>query len=124
MTDEIKVGAVSVFVGVLIVGVILSAVLFLYQTFAPAYEEARHDTYQRSTAFVEGKVQALYRYQLDYERHVGEIRQQQAMRRMILHEASTLHPDDMPHDLAVFIKELKETVPHSNAPPLLRNPNK
>lgn len=81
---------------------------FAYYTWAgPAYEEVRHKTFEHSTAYIQGKVQALNRYRMDYERASKEHRP--ALARIARHEASTIDRTRLPIDLREWLASLEQT---------------
>lgn len=87
------------------IGIFIVSLLFVvgvgswaYYTWAgPAYEDVRHETFEHSTAYIQGKVQALNRYRMDYETADDEHRP--AILRMARHESSTLDDKHLPGDL-------------------------
>lgn len=77
-----------------------------YKWAGPAYEDVRHETFEHSTAYIQGKVQALNRYRLDYE--TSSEAHRVAIARMARHEASTIDAKHLSADLQAWLLSLSQ----------------
>lgn len=106
----------QMFSGVMIVVLFFAGILALVfaveavqvkreQTFDPAHEEARHQTFKRSTAFRDGFTKELQNMQLEYLRGTPE--QKEAIASVILQRTAGEHVDWMPSELRQFVVRLR-----------------
>lgn len=77
-----------------------------YRTWAPLFRDAQRQVFERSQSFVQGKVTHLNRLRMTYESAEDGLRRD-AVRRLILSEAATVHPEDLPADLRSFLAGLR-----------------
>jgi hypothetical protein len=89
----------------LAVNLLFGANLLSYRFWAPQVRDAQREVFERSQSHVQGKVSHLGRLRLAHESADGARRE--ALRRQILTEASTLHPDDLPADLRAYLEQLR-----------------
>ena len=80
---------------------------FLYQVFAPKYEQIRRDTFEQSKAYNQGMIQELQNMQFEYVKATPD--QQAALRSIILHRAADfdVSQPEVPPDLRRFIEGLR-----------------
>ena len=80
---------------------------FLYQVFAPKYEQVRRDTFEQSKAYNQGMIQELQNMQFEYVKATPD--QQAALASIILHRAADFDIDqpEVPPDLRRFIQQLR-----------------
>lgn len=97
-------------VGLLAIGwVVQGNSFFMYQMFAPKYEQVRRNTFEQSKAYNQGMVQELQNMQFEYLRANDD--QKAALASIILHRAADYPPDElMMHDpnLYAFIQSLRQ----------------
>ena len=98
-------------IGAVVLGLGLSWVVqgnrwFMYDFFAPKYEDTRRKTFEESKAYNEGMVQELQNMQFEYIKANDE--QKKALASIILHRAADYDPDKLPPDLKEFIDKLKK----------------
>ena len=79
---------------------------FLTKTFAPKYEQVRHDTFKESTAYIDGTIKNLRDMQFQYIK--ADDVHKTALKGVILHTASTFPEDKLPSDLRTFLNDLKK----------------
>jgi len=84
---------------------IQGADFFLYKTFAPKYEQVRHDTFKQSQSYNDGMVQELQSMRYDYTKANAE--QKKALASIILHRTANYPCEKMPYDLCQFVEQLK-----------------
>jgi hypothetical protein len=78
---------------------------FLYKVFAPQYEQARRETFEKSKAYNQGMIQELQNMQFEYIKATPE--HKDALASIILHRAADYDLDKLPKDLREFIQKLK-----------------
>lgn len=97
----------GVLVAILLLGwVIQGNDFFMYKVFAPKYEEARRETYEQSTSYIQGTIQELERLQVEYVNAPNESAKE-TVAAVILKRASGFPEDRLPSDLRIFINDLK-----------------
>ena len=110
----------SAIVGLVILGLVVLLGLtwiaqgndfFLYQMFAPKYEQVRRETFEQSKAFNQGMIQELQNMQFEYIQASPE--HKQALASIILHRVADYDVSKLPSDLYAFIQELKRGVENS-----------
>lgn len=84
---------------------LFGANLLSYRFWAPQVRDAQREVFERSQSYVQGKVSHLGRLRLAHESADGA--QREALRRQILTEASTVHPEDLPADLRAYLEQLR-----------------
>lgn len=72
--------------------------------FLPKFEKVRRETFEQSKAYRQGMVQELQNMQFEYVK--ADPAHQAALAYIIKHRAADFPKDDMPSDLAYFIKTL------------------
>lgn len=80
---------------------------FLYQTFAPKYEQVRRNTFEQSKAYNQGMIQELQSMQFQYEQ--ADESHKAALASIILHRTADYDQDRMPADLYAFVQQLKRS---------------
>lgn len=78
---------------------------FMYQIFAPKYEQVRRETFEQSKAYRQGNVQELQNMQLEWVKATAE--QRDALGSVILQRTADFDPDAMPPDLRRFVAEVR-----------------
>ncbi|EKD58361.1 MAG: hypothetical protein ACD_56C00146G0020 [uncultured bacterium] len=78
---------------------------FMYKFFAPKQEQVRHDTFKNSQAYVDGKVEELQQYMLEYKKAAPE--HKAALKTVIIRESVKVDEKYLPSDLNSFISRLK-----------------
>ncbi len=78
---------------------------FMFNFFAPKYEQARRETFEQSKAYNEGMAQELRRMQLEFVRANPE--QKQAIASLILHQFAGYEDGNLPSDLKSFMDQIK-----------------
>ncbi len=105
------------FIGIAIVAAVLISGLgwffqgndfFLFQYFAPKYEQVRRTTFEQSKAYNQGMVHELQNMQFDYVKADDD--HKAALADIILHRAADYNMDDsrVPSDLRQFVADLKK----------------
>jgi len=79
---------------------------FMYKVFAPAYEQARRETFEQSKAYNEGMKQELQNMMFEYVKATPE--HKDALASIILHRTADYDVDKLPEDLRDFIKGLRK----------------
>jgi hypothetical protein len=79
---------------------------FMYKVFGPKYEQARHEIFKTSQSYVDGKVQELQQYMLEYNK--AEAAHKSALKTVIIRESVNVDEKFLPSDLRDFIKGLKK----------------
>lgn len=102
--------AVAAVLGVLVVILGLTWIaqgndFFLYQFFAPKYEQVRRETFEQSKAYRQGMVQELQNMQFEYAK--ANDKQKDALASVILHRAADVDERIMPPDLRSFVAALR-----------------
>lgn len=96
---------IAALIGLIALGWALTAnQLALQSVFAPKFEEVRRDTFETSKAYRDGMAQELRALQIEYIKADEKIKP--ALASAIKHKAAGVPADALPHDLALFIKEL------------------
>jgi hypothetical protein len=80
---------------------------FMFKVFAPKYEEVRRETYEQSTAYIQGTIQELERLQVEYET-APNTSNKETIANMIIKRASGFPEDRMPERLKIFINKLRD----------------
>jgi hypothetical protein len=78
---------------------------FLYQFFAPKYEQVRRETFEQSKAYRQGSVQELQNMQLEWAKATPE--QRVALGSVIVQRTADFDPEAMPPDLRRFVAEVR-----------------
>jgi hypothetical protein len=104
-------GIVGALIGALILGIGASWAIqgnnwFVYDVFAPKYEETRRKTFEESKAYNEGMVQELQNMQFEYVKADDD--HKKALADIILHRAADYDEDKLPKDLREFLQQLKK----------------
>ena len=79
---------------------------FLYKVFAPAYEDARRETFEQSQAFNDGVAQELAQMQLDYVR-AKTPEEKDAIGSLVLHRVAGYDENKLSSDQRAFIRQIK-----------------
>jgi len=79
--------------------------LAIYKFWAPKIEDARREVFEETQSFVHGKNTYIARLQLQYESAEGE--QKEAIRRLVLEEASTISDENLTPSNRAFIRRLR-----------------
>lgn len=79
---------------------------FMYQFWAPKYEQVRRTTYEQTHSYRQGMVQELQNMQFEYEQ--ADEDHKAALRSLILHRAADAPEGTLTPDLEKFIEKLKE----------------
>ena len=78
---------------------------FLFQVFAPKYEQVRRETFEQSKAFNQGMIQELQNMQFEYVKALPE--HKAALASIILHRVADYDEQKLPTDLRAFVQQLK-----------------
>lgn len=79
--------------------------LALFKFWAPKIENAKREVFENTQSYVHGKVDYLSRLKYQYQKTEGV--QKEALKDLILSEASNVDNEKLPYDLQVFINQLK-----------------
>lgn len=108
--------------GIKVLGAMLAFVLFvyilgflatggdlaIYRFWAPKQEAARREVFVQTQSYVQGKIGNIARMRVEYESAGADDQaHKQALRTMILTEASQISPDQLPPDQRAFVASLK-----------------
>ncbi len=94
------------FVVFLIFGI--SAIALLHtKIFAPAEESVRNETYQHSTAHVEGTIRTLRKYAIEY-RQTSDPAAKAAIKTMLISEFNNIDLAELPPDLKKLEDEVSQ----------------
>ena len=77
---------------------------FMFQFFAPKYEQVRRNTFEQSRAFNEGMIRDLENLKMQYE--ASDDTGKAALRDVIIHRFSVYPEDQMPPNLRSFYVQL------------------
>jgi len=83
--------------------------LAIYRFWAPKQENAKREVFENTQSYVQGKTEYLSRLRYEYQ-SLPAGPQKDAMRTMILSEASTVDNSKLPADLQGFIQQLKGAI--------------
>lgn len=83
---------------------------FLYEVFAPRYEQVRRDTFEESHAYRQGMVQNLHRLQADYIRATPTQRGGLASI-MEQRVGDVADPETLPSDVRAFVACVRQSAP-------------
>lgn len=78
---------------------------FLYQYFAPRFEQVRRDVFEQTKSYRQGMIQDLQRSQEEYI--LADDAHKDALASIILHRSADFPEEEMPPDLQAFIHQLK-----------------
>ena len=102
-------------IGLIIIGVFLAieglafaftgADLIFYRFYGPKYEAARRQVFEQTKSYRQGYIQELSNMQFEYVK--ADSAQKPMLADLILHRAADFPEEDLPADLAEFIRELK-----------------
>jgi lipopolysaccharide export LptBFGC system permease protein LptF len=107
LIKEFVLTILGVIVAILIISwVSMGNSFFLYKVFAPKTEEVRRETFEQTKSYRDGMVQELYAMQKDYI--MGDIKQKEALKSLIIHRSSGIKQENLPIDLQAFINDLKK----------------
>lgn len=79
--------------------------LFIYKFWAPKMENAKREVFENTQSYVQGKVEYIGRLRFQYQTAEGP--QKEALKTLILSEASTVDNTKLPLELQAFIGGLK-----------------
>jgi hypothetical protein len=101
---------VLICVGALAAAMILGFVMTGYdfasfKFWAPKYENAKRQVFENTQSYVQGKTEYLGRLRFQYQEAEGS--QKDALRTLILSEASTVDSSKLPYDLQAFIRGIQ-----------------
>lgn len=104
---------VGIVVGVLVVVLVLTWIgqgndFFMYKFFAPRQVEVQHEVFKNSQAYVDGMVQNLQQYMLEYQK--AEKEHKDALKTVIIRESGKIDEKYLPSDLRAFIHKLKSEI--------------
>lgn len=85
--------------------VVISGAFLIAKKFNPKWEELRRATYEESRAHVVGTIEHLQRLKLQFVK-ASDKNEQEAIARLYLTEASSIHPRHLPEDLRRFGENL------------------
>ena len=80
---------------------------FLYQFFAPKYEQVRHDTFKESQAYNDGMKNDLQDLWIQYSGDITPA-QKEAIASTILHRFASYDESKLPPDLKMFLVQLRQ----------------
>lgn len=106
--EGIRIGAWSVWIAILAFAALTFAIgfyLMAYRTVAPEFENVRREVFENTQSFVHGKNQHIARLALEYIR--AEPAHRDALRQMILSEASTIEKQKLTSENRAFIHRLQ-----------------
>lgn len=106
MIKGIALGVLVLMALVAVTWVVQGNDFFLYKTFAPKYEQVRHDTFKQSQAYNDGMANELYKMRSEYA-SAKDDQTRDAIADMILHRASQYDTTRLPRDLQAFIIKLR-----------------
>jgi len=98
------IGAVIVYVALLVGGSFLSFELYSY--FNPRYEAVRYSTFKESQAYNEAELRDLENLRMEYVKGTPE--QKAGLKAIILHRFSVYDTDRLPAELRLFYAGLKK----------------
>lgn len=80
---------------------------FMFQFFAPKYEQVRHNTFEQSQAYNEGMIRDLENIMMQYQ--TADATGKAALKATVMHRFEAYpNRDVMPGDLQAFYNQLKE----------------
>jgi hypothetical protein len=96
--------------GVILIALALTWIIqgndfFLYQKFAPKYEQVRRTTFEQSKAYNQGMIQELQNMQFQYQ--TADSSHKAILGDIILHRTADYDENKLPSDLRSFIQDLK-----------------
>jgi hypothetical protein len=106
--EGLKVGGWTLWIGVLAAVVLAGAIglyLTAYRTVAPEFENVRREVFENTQSFVHGKNQHISRLAFEYTR--SEPGHRDALRQMIIGEASTIDNEDLTAENRAFVYKLR-----------------
>ncbi len=78
---------------------------FMYQYFAPKYEDARREVFENTKSYKEGMAQELQNMQFEYVK--ADEKHKDALASVILHRTADLDLNKLPEDLQTFVEKLR-----------------
>jgi hypothetical protein len=97
---------IALLIGIMVLGALLTGYDFaMFKFWAPKYENAKREVFENTQGYVQGKVSYLTTLRFQYGSASGD--QKEALRNLILSEASTVDNDKLPGDLRGFVEGLK-----------------
>lgn len=78
---------------------------FMYQYFAPKFEQVRRETFEQSKSYNQGIIQEIQNMQFEYEQ--TDETHKTALRSIILHRVADYDLSKLPQDTRIFIEQLK-----------------
>ncbi len=95
------------FLGLVLIVFLLSWVgLIHYQFFAPKYENARRKTFEQTQSYVQGKIQDLSNYKLQYAQ-AKDTDSKEAIKATIRTQFANFDMTSCPDELKPFLQEMR-----------------
>lgn len=110
MNDKMKYllyGIGGLVILLIVIFVLEYAGLMNFKFFGVRQENARREVFKTSQAYNEGKAQDLAKYKLEYEL-AKDSTDKQIIKNMIIHSFADYDAKNLPSDLQVFLKEMKD----------------
>lgn len=82
--------------------------LAVHKTFDPKYADLHRNVFEHSQSYIQGKIDYISQLRLEFE--TADKGHKQALRNMILTQASTVDLNQLPADMHSFINSLKDNV--------------
>lgn len=105
MIKEIGMWVAGILAVLLVVWAVAGNNLAMMKVFAPATEQVRRETFEKSKAYRDGMVQELRSLQIEYIKAADDVKP--ALAAAIQHKAVGLPEDALPSDLQVFLKSMR-----------------
>lgn len=91
---------------VLLVFLLSYAGLIQYQFFAPKYENARRNVFENTQSYVQGKIEDLSNYKLQYDQ-AKDNDSKQAIESVIRSQFANFNIDQCPNELKAFLTSMR-----------------
>lgn len=103
---------VAVMIGVVALMLALTWVVqgnefFLYQYFAPKFEQVRRTTFEQTKSYNQGMIQELENMMFEYNKAGTTTEQQTTLAGIILHRAADYDENRLPANLREFVQKLR-----------------
>lgn len=105
MKDAFSLIGAIVLALVLLIGGVFGYIAF-YREAAPRMQEAERDVFVQTPSYVNGKIDELTKYRLDYESTKDETTRS-ALRREAIRAANTVDRSKLPRDLRAWVESLE-----------------
>ncbi len=95
----------QIVVGIVGIVIITYGVLFYYKHFAPKFEGARREVFEKTRSYNQAKLQELSKYRLEYLKAEGN--DKTAIASTIQHKFADYDIKSLPSELQEFLKEIR-----------------